>query len=40
MDSIINKGTEDLYDKYLIENLPYYMSQDIIYWGNGIPKLL
>lgn len=35
IDTILQKGAEVLYDKYLVSQQPYYLSEDIIHWHDA-----
>ena len=36
LDDVYNKGAADLYEKYLVNNWPYYQAEDIIFWNDGV----
>ncbi|KRX02213.1 hypothetical protein PPERSA_04835 [Pseudocohnilembus persalinus] len=36
INSVLDKGAEILYDKYLVDKWPQYVAEDIMYWADGI----
>jgi hypothetical protein len=36
IDKLYDKGSEILYDKYLVNKWPYYASEDIMHWNDNI----